>query len=101
MTTSIDSVSDSDLAVGFEATCGNTSAYIHVPKVGSSLGLQVIIQNAAHQVWRGGGRNFANFTAALTHYKKPEVKSILWAVNAEAIGRKLAGTATPLPAATE
>jgi len=40
-------------------------------------GLQVIVQNSSHRVWRGMGKQFPNVAAALAAYKTAAIRAMI------------------------
>ena len=44
--------------------------------------VRVIVQNAAHRVWRGAGRRFDTLAEAIASYKSGDVKAMLGTLTA-------------------
>lgn len=40
-------------------------------------GLQVIVQNDSHRVWRGMGKDFPSVEAAVANYKTPAIRAMI------------------------
>jgi DNA-binding protein H-NS len=57
------------------ATCDKVQGVVSIHR----HGVQVLCVNAAHRVWRGGGRCFNSITDALAAYKSPEMRAIIQA----------------------
>lgn len=57
----------------FQASCEKKTALVAI----HSWGVQVICQNAANRVWKGGGRHFPTIAAAIMGYKSGEMKAII------------------------
>jgi ribosomal protein L31 len=66
---------EKDWNVYVTASCGKTTATVSIRKDGSEI--RVIVENAAHRVWRGSGRAFPNAEQALAHYKSAAVQQII------------------------
>jgi hypothetical protein len=62
-------------AVAYEMTVGKKAAWVSFNKHFNSV--SVCVENAAHRVWRGFGRHFHGFEAALAAYKSSEVKAMI------------------------
>lgn len=65
----------------FSGTCGKTSATVVVHTDGNC---RVICQNAAHKVWKGFGRLFADVGKATEAYKSAEMRALIFAANSSA-----------------
>jgi hypothetical protein len=63
-------------AVYVEAVCGKVTGRVSVYHDGRA---QVICKNAAHECWRGMGRQFRTITEALAGYRSGEMKAIIQA----------------------
>lgn len=70
----------------FAAEAGNTKATVSIVENSVNVALNycgVIVDNAAHKVWRGPGRQFSSIDAAILHYRSGEVKAILECAKSE------------------
>ncbi len=76
--TSITQTSITDHGIYVTATCGKVSALVCIV----DYEVRVIVQNAAHKVWRGAGKGFPTVAAAIANYKKAEVQAIIAAADA-------------------
>lgn len=63
-----------DVFHGFEITNGKQTA--HISKGNSGL-ICICNANASHKAWRGGGRNFWNWTNAESAYKSGFMQSAI------------------------
>lgn len=71
----IESETRSEYGVSYSLTCGNKSAYVGFNFTMQSV--SVCVKNASHKVYRGSGRRFSDFEAAIEGYKSPEVKAMI------------------------
>ena len=56
-----------------ELECGKHAVLVVVkPK-----GLQIIVQNEQHRVWRGLGKEFATLEAAVANYRTPAIREMI------------------------
>lgn len=61
-----------------EMMCEGKSASVMIVSGGINY-VSVIVNNAAHRAYRGLGRQFENFSEALSAYSSPEVRSMIQA----------------------
>ena len=59
-----------------ELSTDKKSILVTVAK-GSDAHVRVVVQNAAHRVWRGAGKRFATLADAIANYKSDDVKAML------------------------
>lgn len=67
----------------FELNCENKSVLVLVVS-GKSNYVNVTVNNAMHRAFRGIGKNFATFEAALENYKDSKIKAMIEAAKSEA-----------------
>jgi hypothetical protein len=84
MLVQITSQCESQYSKSVELSNGKTSICVSIDR--SDGWVQVICQNAAHRVWRGAGRFFPSFEAALAGYKSASVRSLIQAAEIELAG---------------
>jgi len=67
----------------FELVCENKSAIVLVVS-GKSNYVNVTVNNASHRAFRGLGKDFETFEAALENYKDSKIKAMIQAAKFEA-----------------
>jgi|JI10StandDraft_1071094.scaffolds.fasta_scaffold320451_2 hypothetical protein len=67
----------------FELTCENKSAIVMVVS-GKINYVNVVVTNAMHRAFRGLGKDFATFEAAIENYKDSKIKAMIEAAKFEA-----------------
>ena len=67
-----------EYGVYLTANCGKISAMIGI----TDHGIRVVCVNASHRAWRGAGRHFEDIAAALTAYKRPEMRAMILVADA-------------------
>lgn len=71
----IENETRSEYGISYSLTCGNKSAYVGFNFTMQSV--SVCVKNASHKAYRGNGRRFSDFEAAIEGYKSPEVRSMI------------------------
>jgi hypothetical protein len=59
-----------------QMTSGRHSVLVAI-ETGRWPRVNVVVQNAAHRVWRGAGRYFPTLAEAADHYKTPEIRAMV------------------------
>lgn len=67
----------------FELNCENKSVLVLVVS-GKSNYVNVTVNNAMHRAFRGIGKDFATFEAAIENYKDSKIKAMIEAAKLEA-----------------
>ena len=77
MPVNVTEINRTENGIYMNLTCGKKSACICI----NDWEFRVIVQHAAHKVWRKSGRGFATMQEALASYKSPEVKCMIYSAD--------------------
>jgi hypothetical protein len=73
MNVQINEVTKQDGYTYISLSCEKMSADVAV----GPQGVQVVNKNASHRAWRGGGKQFSNFSEAKASYKSSAMRAML------------------------
>lgn len=77
LTATIEELTRNEYGIFAAMACGKHRAYICI----KDWEFRVIVQNASHRVWKGGGRSFKSASDAIAYYKQDAVKAMIAAAD--------------------